>query len=65
MILCIPPAFTMRQYQIDAQRRMTLTLSQTSLVFYMYAVKVFKTLGKGEIARFEQFLLVPQCFLPF
>ena len=24
-----------------------------------------KTMGKGEIARYEQFLLFPQCFLPF
>ena len=23
------------------------------------------TVGKGEIARYEQFLLFPQCFLPF
>ena len=23
------------------------------------------TVGKGEIAHFEQFLLLPQCFLPF
>ena len=44
---------------------MPLTLSQTSPGFYMSAVKsLLKTLGKGEIARNEQFLLFPQCFLP-
>ena len=39
-----------------------LTLSQTSPGFYVSAVLVLKTLGKGEIAHNEQFLL-PQCFL--
>ena len=45
---------------------MFLTLSQTSPGFYVSAVQVFgeKTAGKGEIARYEQFLLFPQCFLP-
>ena len=34
--------------------------------FYVPAVEVFfeNTVGKGEIARNEQFLLFPQCFLP-
>ena len=42
-----------------------LTLSQTSPGFYVYAVQVLSnTVGKGEIARYEQFLLFPQCFLP-
>ena len=26
---------------------------------------VENTVGKGEIARYEQFLLFPQCFLPY
>ena len=29
------------------------------------STSLFKTLGKGEIALNEQFLLFPQCFLPF
>ena len=42
-----------------------LTLSQTSPGFYVSAVQVFEnTVGKGEIARNEQFHLLPQCFLP-
>ena len=43
-----------------------LTLSQTSPGFYVSAVQAFlkNTEGKGEIARNEQFLLFPQCFLP-
>ena len=41
-----------------------LTLSQTNPGIYVSAVQVLKTLGKGEIARKEQFLLFPQCFLP-
>ena len=42
-----------------------LTLSQTSPGFYMSAVQVFEnTVGKGEIARNEQFLHFPPCFLP-
>ena len=42
-----------------------LTLSQTSPGFYMSAVQSFEnTVGKGEIACNEQFLLSPQCFLP-
>ena len=28
----------------------------------MYAKQVENTVGKGEIARYEQFLLFPQCF---
>ena len=43
--------------------RTLLTLSKTSPSFYM--PKSFEnTLGKGEIARNEQFLLFPQCFVP-
>ena len=38
----------------------SLTLSQSSPGFYVSAVEVFR---KGEIARNEQFLLIPQCFL--
>ena len=30
-----------------------------------WETSLLKTLGKGEIARYEQFLLFPQCFLPF
>ena len=45
----------------------TLTLSQTSPgFFYVSQYKSFEnTVGKGEIARNEQFLLFPQCFLAF
>ena len=44
----------------------TLTLLQTSPGFYLSAAQVFwkHVLGKGEIARYEQFLLFPHCFLP-
>ena len=28
----------------------------------MFSKRVVKTVGKGEIARYEQFLLFPQCF---
>ena len=41
-----------------------LTLFQTSPVFTCLLYNSFeKTVGKGEIARSEQFLLFPQCFL--
>ena len=44
---------------------LTLTLSQTSPGFYVSAIKSFEnTVEKGEIARYEQFLLLPQFFLP-
>ena len=37
-----------------------------ALVFTCLQYKSFEnTAGKGEIARYEQFLLFPQCFLPF
>ena len=43
----------------------TTTLSQTSPGFYVSARQVFwKHRGKGDIARNEQFLHFPQCFLP-
>ena len=42
-----------------------LTLSQTSPGFSCLQYKSFEnTVGKREIARNEQFLLFPQCFLP-
>ena len=45
--------------------RSGLTLSQTSSVFTCLQYKAFEnTVGKGEIARNEQFLIFPQCFLP-
>ena len=28
------------------------------------STRLLKTLGKGGITRYEQFLLFPQCFLP-
>ena len=43
-----------------------LTISQASPGFYVFAVQVFcKHCGKGEMARDNQFLLFPQCFLSF
>ena len=42
-----------------------LTLSQKALNFTCLQNKSFEnTVGKGEIARDEQFLLFPQFFLP-
>ena len=42
-----------------------LTLSQQALVFTSLQYKSFEnTVGKGEIAHTEQFLLFPQCFPP-
>ena len=42
-----------------------LTLSQISPVFTCLQYKSFEnTVGNGEIAHNEQFLLFPQCFLP-
>ena len=43
-----------------------ISLYQIALVFMCLQSKSFKnTAGKGEIARNEQFLLFPQCFLHF
>ena len=40
-------------------------LFSQALVFTWLQYKSFEnTMGKGEIARYEQFLLFPQCFLP-
>ena len=40
-------------------------LPKQALVFTYLQYKSFEnTVGKGEIARNEQFLLFPQCFLP-
>ena len=47
------------------QSKILLTLSQTIPCFYVSPVQVFfNTIGKREIARNEQFLLFPWCFLP-
>ena len=43
-----------------------LTLSKTSPGFYVSEYKSFEnTMQKGQIIHKEQFLLFPQCFLPF
>ena len=48
-----------------AGSRSGLPFSKQSLVFTCLQYKAFEnTVGKGEIARNEQFLLFPQCFLP-
>ena len=42
-----------------------LTLSKQVLVFTSLQYKSFEnTVGKGETAHHEQFLLFPQCFQP-
>ena len=42
------------------------TFPKQALVFMCLQYKSFQnTVGKGEIAHNEQFLLFPQCFLPF
>ena len=43
---------------------MLLTLFRTSPGFYVSACKK-NNAGKGEIAHNKQFLLFPNCFLPF
>ena len=59
------------QSTVQLDRRManqhedSFTLSQIRPVFTFLQYKSFgNTVGKGEIARNEQFLLFPQCFLP-
>ena len=43
-----------------------LTLSKTSPgCTYLQYKSLENTVGKGEIARNEQFLLFPRCFCPF
>ena len=43
----------------------TYPFAKQALVFTCLQYKSFEnTVGKGEIARNEQFLLIPQCFLP-
>ena len=44
-----------------------LTLSQTNPYFFicLQYMSIDNTVGKVEIARNEQFLLFPHCFLPF
>ena len=51
-------------FSIGDHTKTYLTLSQTNPGFYVSAVQVFEnTVGKGEIARNKQFLLLPQRFL--
>ena len=47
---------------LSCRLQMLLTLSQTSPGFYK---SLENTVGKGEIAHNEQFLLFPHCFLTF
>ena len=46
-------------------KQQTYPFPKHALVFTCLQYKVFENdVGKGEIARIEQFLLFPQCFLP-
>ena len=50
----------------QAARLCTKPFPKQVLVFTCPQCKSFEnTVGKGEIARNEQFLFLPQCFLPF
>ena len=52
--------------QWDTVQVNTKPFPKQALVFMYLLYKSFEnTAGKGEIARKEQFLLFPQCFLPF
>ena len=57
-------AFNLDQSKIMSSGK-ELTLNQQALVFTCMQYKFYEnTVGKGEIARNEQFLLFQQCFLP-
>ena len=57
--------YTVKSRKVETHTAKPLTLSQTSPDFKCLRYKSFEnTVGKGEIARNEQFLLFPQCFLP-
>ena len=50
----------------DTSNKNGITLTQASPDFYTSGYNFFDdTMGKGEIARNEQFLFFPECFLPF
>ena len=51
-------------FQKQTDSSISLTLSQTSPGFYVQYKPFENTVGKGEIAHNEQFLLFPQFFLP-
>ena len=54
------------KYVAPSQKLFHLPFPKQALVFTCTQYKSFEnTLGKGEIARNEQFLLFPQCFLLF
>ena len=55
---CFPQSF---QKKITHPDQNVLTFSQASPGFFTFLL--LKTLGKGEIAHNEQFLLFPQCLL--
>ena len=47
-------------------KHILLHFPKQALVFMCLQFKCFEnSVGKGEIARNKQFLLLPQCFLPF
>ena len=66
-----PPLSALRPRIMAAMKKQSienivgLTHTQTVTPFDALGNKPFEnTVGKGEIARDEQFLLFPQCFLP-
>ena len=52
-------------FNVDMVSKTSQPFPKQALVFTCLQYKSFEnTVGKGEIARNEQFLLFPQCFLP-
>ena len=51
---------------LNLEKYKILPFAKQALVFTCVHYKSFEsTVGKGEIASYEQFLLFSQCFLPF
>ena len=66
-ILSRGPFFSGGQIHSDdhVRGRINYPFPKQALVFTCLQYKSFEnTVGIGEIARYEQFLLFPQCFLP-
>ena len=63
---CPPLKDTQPCYDGDCRKSMSLPVPKQALVFTCLQYKSFEnTVGKGEAARSEQFILLPRCFLPF
>ena len=61
---CFQKLYSSGSLKVEIVLERVNPLPNKSLFLHVCNTYLLETLGKGEVARNEQFLLFPQCFLP-